>query len=102
MKYPFNLCEKHNIETAIKIRKNARTRSKGSSRRRKEVVEYKRLGHKDWVKEKQYGLRWPASEGIFSADKRIFGEIVRATKKRNMYQEIKLKFWAYNKLKEIG
>lgn len=98
----FNLCEEHRIETAIKIRKNARTRSKGSSRRRKEVVGYKQLGHERWVKEKNYGMRWPASEGIFSANKRIFGEVVRATKKRNMYQEVKLKFWAYNKLKEIG
>lgn len=98
----FNLCEEHRIETAIKIRKNARTRSKGSSRRRKEVVGYKQLGHERWVKEKDYGMRWPASEGIFSANKRIFGEVVRATKKRNMYQEVKLKFWAYNKLKEIG
>ena len=47
-------------------------------------------------------MRWPASEGIFSANKRIFGEYARATKKKNMYKEIRLKFWAYNKLKEIG
>lgn len=98
----FNLCEKYQIETAIKIRKNANTKALGSPRRKKEVIKYKKLGHKKWVKEKQYGLRWPASEGIFSADKRIFGECVRAVKKRNMYQEVRLKFWAYNKLKEVG
>ena len=97
----FNLCEKYNLGTAIKVRKNSRTRSKGSPRRRKEVVRYKKLGHSGWVKETGYGHRWPASEGIFSADKRIFGENVRAKKKRNMYHEIKLKFLYYNKLLEI-
>lgn len=98
----FNLCDKYGLATSIKIRKNARTRSKGSPRRRKEVVKYRSMEHKDWVKETGYGFRWPASEGIFSANKRIFGENARAKKKKNMYNEIKLKFWAYNKLKEIG
>ena len=98
----FNLCEEHGIETAIKIRKGASTKPKGSSRRKKEVIEYQKLGHKKWVKEKDYGLRWLSSEGIFSANKRIFGEYVMATKKRNMYHEVRLKFWAYNKLKEVG
>jgi len=98
----FNLCEQYEIETAIKIRKNANIRSWGSPRRRKEVLLYRKLGHKTWVKERGYGMRWPASEGIFSGNKRIFGECVRATKKKNMYQEVRLKFWAYNKLKEVG
>jgi len=98
----FNICEQYKIETVIKVRKNASRKSKGSPRRRKEVILYQELGHKKWVKKTGYGIRWPASEGIFSGDKRIFGEIVRATKKRNMYHEVKLKFWAYNKLKEIG
>jgi len=97
----FNLCEQYKIETAIKIRKNANTMTLGSPRRKQEVIKYQKLGHEAWVKETGYGFRWPASEGIFSADKRIFGEYVRATKKRNMYQEIKLKFWAYNQLKEV-
>lgn len=94
----FNLCEQYGIETAIKIRKNASTKAKGSFRRKREVIEYKELGHDNWVKEKGYGIRWPTSEGIFSGDKRIFGETVRATKKKNMYNEVRLKFWAYNKL----
>jgi len=76
--------------------------ARGSLRRKKEVIEYKKLGHEKWVKEKDYSLRWPASEGIFSANKRIFGETVRATKKRNMCREVQLKFWFYNKLQEIG
>jgi len=98
----FNLCEKYKIETAIKIRKNASTKPRNSPRRKKEVIIYQSMPHEEWVKEKGYGSRWPASEGIFSADKRIFGECVRAVKKRNMHQEVRLKFWAYNKLKEIG
>jgi hypothetical protein len=97
----FDLCEKYKIETAIKIRKNAQTKSKGSPRRRKEVLIYKSMSHKEWVKEKGYGFRWPASEGIFSRQKTIFGEYVAAKKKRNMYHEVKLKFWAVNRLNKI-
>jgi len=94
----FNLCEEYGIPTAIKIRKNASTKALGSPRRKEEVIIYKSMPHEEWVREKGYGERWPLSEGIFSADKRIFGEEVLAKKKRNMYHEVKLKFWAYNKL----
>lgn len=97
----FDLCKKYDIETAIKIRKNAQTKAKGSPRRKQEVLFYQSRTHKDWVKAKDYGLRWLASEGIFSGNKRIFGEYVSATKKRNMYHEVKLKFWAYNKLLDV-
>ena len=97
----FNLCEEHNIETAIKIRKNAQPKSKDSSRRRKEVLEYKKKGYKKWAKDKEYGYRWVSTEGIFSAKKRIFGETVRAKKKRSAYKEVRRKYWFYNKLQEI-
>jgi len=97
----FDLCEKYKIETAIKIRKNAQTKARGSPRRKKEVIFYQSMRHKRWVKEKEYGLRWPASEGIYSRQKTIFGEYVAAKKKRNMYHEVKLKFWAVNKLNGI-
>jgi len=97
----FNVCEKYEIPTAIKIRKNANIRSLGSPRRREEVMIYKSMPHEEWVREKGYGMRWPLSEGIFSANKRIFGETVSATKKRNMYHEVKLKFWTYNQLLKI-
>src|SRR3989344_5052208 len=100
-KKTFNLCEKYKIETAIKIRKNAQSKARGSPRRKREVLFYQSMKHKQWVKEKDYGLRWPASEGIFSRQKTIFGEYVVAKKKRNMYHEVKLKFWAVNKLNEI-
>ena len=62
---------------------------------------YKELGYEEWAKEKEYGLRWPSSEGIFSSVKRIFGEFVRSHKKRNMYRETILKFWSYQQIKDV-
>lgn len=96
----FNLCDELNIETGIKIRENAN--DSGLGRRPDEVRLYKEVGYKDWAKEKEYGLRWPSSEGILSAVKRIFDECVRSHKKRNMYHEAKLKFWAYQKIRDIA
>ena len=97
----FNVCEEFGIETGIKIREDASTKPLGSPRRKREVIEYQKLGYKKWAKKKEYGMRWKSTEGIFSAKKRIFGETVSATKKRNMYHEVKLKYWFYNKLQEI-
>lgn len=85
----------------LKIREGASRKPKGSPRRKKEVIAYQELGYEKWAKEKEYGMRWKSTEGIFSAKKRIFGETVRATKKRNMYHEVRLKYWFYNKLQEI-
>ena len=62
---------------------------------------YKELGYKEWAIIKEYGLRWPSTKGIISAVKRIFDECVRCHKKRNMYHEAKLKFWAYQQLRDI-
>lgn len=98
----YNLCEEYGIPVAIKVRKGASTKAKNSPKRKEEVIIYQSMPHEEWVREKGYGYRWPFSEGIFSADKRIFGETVRATKKKNMYREIRLKFWAYNKLLDVG
>jgi len=95
----FNLCRKLGIGTAIKIRENAS--EKGLSPRANEVREYKKKGYKRWAKEKEYGKRWVCTEGIFSAVKRIFGENVRSHKIRNSYKEAKIKFWAYQQIKNI-
>lgn len=97
----FNLCASKGIEPVIKIRKNASTRSHGSPARRKEVLLYKRLGHKGWVKYKDYGRRWPLSEGIISSVKTIFNEGIRAHKTKNAYHEARMKFWAYQQLRKI-
>lgn len=98
----FKLCNQFGIEPVIKIRKNASTKRHGCLPRQKEVLNYKKLGYKEWAKEKGYGKRWPASEGIFSGVKRIFGENIRSHKTRYMYHEAKAKFWAYQKIKDIG
>ena len=87
----FKLLDQLGIEPVIKIRKNASTKSNGCMARKKQVIPYK---------EKGYGHRWPATEGIFSATKRMFGESVRSHKTRNMYHEAKLKLWAYQKLRD--
>lgn len=97
----FRLCNQIGIEPVIKIRKNASTNSNGCMARKKQVLEYKKLGYKKWAKKKGYGFRWVATEGIFSAAKRMFGESVRSHKTRNMYHETKLKFWAYQRLKDL-
>ena len=101
-KATFNLCKEYDIPTAIKIRKNASVTTRKSSRRKEEVKIYKSMPHEEWVREKDYGQRWPITEGIFSGSKRIFGEYVSATKKRNMYHEVKVKFWAYNQLVNLN
>ena len=96
----FDLCEKYEIPTAIKLRDNCSVRTK-SPRRKQEVRIYKSMPYEEWSREKDYGQRWPLTEGIYSGCKRVMGEYVSATKKRNMYHEVKVKFWAYNLLQEI-
>jgi hypothetical protein len=95
----FNLCDELGIEAGIKIRENANDEGLGA--RPREVRLYKGIGYKEWAKEKDYGMRWPSTEGIFSGVKGIFGESVKSHKIRNMYHEAKLKFWSYQKLKDI-
>ena len=96
----FNLLAQLEIETGIKIRENASDEGLGA--RPNEVRLYKEIGYKEWAKEKGYGERWLATEGIFSAVKRIMGECVNAHKKRNAYRESRLKFWAYQQLKDYA
>ncbi len=96
----FNLCNQLRIEPSIKIRENAS--NKGLSPRSKEVRLFQKLGYEKWKKEKGYGMRWPASESIFSAVKRMFNENVQSHKTRNMYHEARLKFWVYQQLKDIA
>jgi hypothetical protein len=95
----FDLCHQLDIEPGIKIRENAS--NKGLGPRPREVRLYQNLGYKKWAKQKGYGMRWPASEGILSAVKRMFDESVQSHKARNMYHEAKLKFWAYQRLKDV-
>lgn len=97
----FNLCEKYDIPTAIKMRDDCSEKTGKSPRRKQEAKIYRSMPYEEWSREKQYGMRWVVTEGIFSGCKRVFGEYVSATKKRNMYHEVKVKFWAYNLLQGI-
>ena len=89
------------IEPIIKPDKNAVIPS-GSRERDKNVDERNVLGYGLWAREHGYGHRWPATEGIFSAVKRIFGEKIHARSELGMKQEAKIKFWAYQKIKRYG
>lgn len=95
----FDLLDELGIEPGIRPRKNAS--DKGFGPRPDEVRKFKNLGEEAWAHEKEYGLRWPSTEGLFSSIKTIFGECISAKKKRNMYLEAKRKVWAYSKLREI-
>ena len=97
----FRLYSKLNIKPGIKIRKNASTKARGYPERKKEVLEYKKQGYKQWAQNIDYGLRWPATEGVFSAVKRIFGETLNSHRKKDLYHEAMMKFWAYQKIKDI-
>ena len=89
------------IEPIIKPDKNAIVPS-GSRERDKNVKERNDLGYDLWAREHGYGHRWTATEGIFSAVKRIFGEQIHARSEKGMLQEAKVKFWAYQKIKRYG
>ncbi|MFW6026683.1 MAG: IS5 family transposase [Candidatus Woesearchaeota archaeon] len=97
----FELYHELDIKPVIKIRKDASTRARGSLIRKKQVVTFKKLGYKEWARINKYGLRWVSTEGIFSAVKRIFGETLSGNKPKYLYKEAKLKFWAYQKLRDL-
>ena len=89
------------IEPILKPDKNAIIPS-GSRERDKNTSERNDLGFHLWSREHGYGYRWPATEGIFSAVKRIFGEHIHAKTEIGMIQEAKIKFWAYQRIKRYG
>ena len=92
----FRELDKSNIDSAVKIRKNADTsRRRGSRRRRDEIRQFRSLGYKKWAKSKFYGLRW-ALEGIFSSVKRKYGENTVSRKRDSLVAEGIQRFWAYD------
>lgn len=93
--------EEYGLDPGVKPDKNAREDS-GSELRNKEVKERNKLGYKRWARKRKYGRRWPATEGVFSAFKRMFGEELAATSIRGLLQEAGLKVWAYQRLKRYG
>lgn len=97
----WNWLDYNNITPVIKPDKNAIIPS-GNRTRDKNVDERNTLGYGLWSREHGYGYRWPATEGIFSAVKCIFGEEIHAKTEKGMLQEARIKFWAYQKMKRYG
>lgn len=93
----FAFLEHNEIEAAVKPRKNAKPEESDCLRNR-EIVAI-RKGYRKWARERQYGLRWNGTEGIFSAVKRKFGEQTRSHKIDNACNEVKRKFWVYDRMK---
>ena len=96
----FNLLREEKIEPAIRLRKNARTRSLGSPLRREEAVLVKKLGYEGWKELKDYGKRWIV-EIVFSSFKRVLGDTLRARKFLSQKAEASLKVMLYNKFLSI-
>lgn len=94
----FKKLQEFDIKSAVKIRSNASTKSNGCMRRAREAKAYQSDGYKKWARKRRYGLRWPATEGVFSAVKRKFGENTRSKTRKNKCKEAVRKFWAYDQI----
>jgi hypothetical protein len=94
-------CDSENIKSVIKPDANAREDSKSALRNM--VVKRRNAdGYSEWQRKTRYGRRWPATEGIFSAVKVMFGEELHARSEEGLLQEAGLKFWAYQRIKRYG
>lgn len=93
--------EQRRIRPIIKPDKNARDDT-DSNWRNINVKVRNENGYKYWASKLKYGNRWPATEGIFSAIKRMFGEHLVGKSDIGMVQEAKIKIWAYQTLKRYG
>ena len=93
----YELCEKQGV--LLRTPARAGSSPAGFHPRNKAVKKQLELGRDKWVKETKFGMRWVASEGIFSASKTIFGENLTSHKKENIMIEARLKFWAYQNLR---
>lgn len=93
----FDLTHSIGAKPIIKIRKNASTdHYKGSKYRRKAIREYREKGYKTWAEENNYGMRWPGTEGIFSAVKRKFGENCVSRSTEGLEAEGYRRLWIYD------
>ena len=90
----FNFLASNGIDPAIKVRKNASRKAKGSYARKRAVIA-QQTDFEGWKVGKKYGDRW-AVEGAYSVIKRIFGEYVSAKKFVNMAKEMSTKVSLYN------
>jgi hypothetical protein len=86
------LKEKSVYRPGINLRKDAIARP--NTVRGESVLEHEKFGHDSWKKVHHYGKRW-AAESVFSAIKRIYGEVVRATSKEGMFKEVRRQLTFY-------
>ena len=93
----FNYLYHSDMESAIKLRRDATPYKHGSKYRSQCVRERDQLGWEKWKETKGYGKRWSA-EAVFSAVKRMMGETVKATDIQGIIREVKMKFKLYNLL----
>ena len=97
----WNWLDDRNIVPLLKPDRNARDDT--DSEVRNLAVKYRNEhGYDTWRHKTGYGHRWPATEGIFSAVKRIFGEQLHSRREKGLLQEAELKYWAYQRLKRYG
>ena len=89
------------IKPIIKPDRNARDDGE-SSWRNLNVKFRNENGYKAWASTLKYGIRWPATEGIFSAIKRMYGEQLHGKSEIGMIQETKMKIWVYKTMKQYG
>ena len=93
----FHLMHQIGAKPVIRIRKNASTdHHRGSKYRRKAVREYREKGYRQWAEENNYGMRWPGTEGIFSAVKRKFGENCVSRSVEGLEAEGYQRIWVYD------
>ncbi len=93
----FDLMHSMGARPVIKIRKNATgNHYKGSKYRRRAIREYRESGYREWSEQNQYGMRWPGTEGIFSAVKRKLGENCVSRSAEGLGAEGYQRFWVYD------
>jgi hypothetical protein len=97
----WDFLDQKGIQPIIKPDENALTDT-DCLPRNQAVWERNNIGYKPWARKHGYGHRWTATEGIFSAVKRMFGEQIKATSEKGMEKEAACKIWAYQKLKRAG
>ena len=96
-KYIYNM---FGTGAVIPPRKNASTKSRGSSTRAKIVRFIKRNSMEQWKENNSYGKRWLV-EIYFSGLKRVMSEVIKAKKIEYIIQELALKVVNYNIMREM-
>ena len=91
-KYIYNM---FGYNAIIPPRKNASTKSRGSSTRAKIVRYIKKNSMEQWKGNNSYGKRWLV-EIYFSGLKRVMSEVIKAKKIEYIVQELALKVVNYN------